>query len=207
MFDDLITQVPPPPNRVGKHSGKDELHLKEGAVMLAFAMHLLRAIPGLQRVNIHPDGLHGQGFDMQGWLERRGFALAEPLGETSYGGTYISATGQTVFVQPKSGLGDVVAKIDGSSIVAECKGGVINTKHAGQQSRLRRGLCEAVGLLMASTEGFRQFAVVPHTDVTRKLAEKMARRTRLAGIEIALVDARGNVFDVKPPIVNTGDND
>jgi hypothetical protein len=113
---------------------------------------------------------------------------------------------QTIFVQPKSGLGDLVAKINGSSIVAECKSGVINTKHAGQQSRLRRGLCEAVGLLMASTEGVRQIAVVPHTDVTRKLAEKMAHRTRLAGIEIALVDARGNVFDVKPPIVGAGDN-
>jgi hypothetical protein len=204
MFDDLITQLPPPPNRVGKHSGEGELHLKEGAVMLAFAMHLLRTIPGLQRVNIHPDGLHGQGFDMQGWLERRGFALTEPLGKTSYGGTYVSPTSQTIFVQPKSGLGDVVARFNGSSIVAECKGGVINTKHAGQQSRLRRGLCEAIGLLMASTERVRQFAVVPHTSVTRKLADKMAHRARLAGIEIALVDASGNVFDVKPPIVYAG---
>jgi len=151
--------------------------------------------------------LHGQGFDMRGWLERRGFALAEALGATSYGGTYVSGTGQTVFVQPKSGLGDVVAKVDGQSIVAECKGGVLNTKHAGQQSRLRRGLCEAVGLLLASAEGTRQFAVVPHTDVTHKLANKMAHRARLAGIEIALVDARGNVFDVKPTSVNAGDDD
>ena len=174
--------------------------------MLAFAMHLLRTIPGLHRVHIHPDGLHGQGFDMKGWLERRGFTLAEPLGQTSYGGTYVSTTGQTVFVQPKSGLGDVVAQIDGLSIVAECKGGVVNTKHAGQQSRLRRGLCEAVGLLMAVAGASRQFAVVPHTDVTRRLAEKMARRARVAGIEIALVDARGNVFDVKPS-VDAGDND
>jgi hypothetical protein len=125
MFNDFITQRPPPPNRVGKHSGEGEQHLKEGAVMLAFAMHLLHTIPGLDRVHIHPDGLHGQGFEIQGWLEQRRFTLAEPLGATSYGGTYVSNTGQTVFVQPKSGLGDVVAKVDGLSIVAECKGGVV----------------------------------------------------------------------------------
>jgi len=129
------------------------------------------------------------------------------LGATSYGGTYATRTGQTIFLQPKSGLGDVVAKANGQSIVAECKGGVLNTKHAGQQSRLRRGLCEAVGLLMASAEGTRHVAVFPHTDVTRKLAEKMARRAKLAGIEIALVDARGNIFDLKPPSVNAGDDD
>jgi hypothetical protein len=185
----------------------DEQHLKEGAVMLAFVMHLLRTVPGLLRVHIHPDGLHGQGFDIQGWLELRGFALTEPLGATSYGGTYVSKTGHTVFVQPKSGLGDVVARVDGRLIVAECKGGVLNTRHPGQQSRLRRGLCEAVGLLMASAEGDRQFAVAPHTDLTRRLAEKMARRARAAGIEIALVDARGNVFDVKPLAANVGDDD
>jgi hypothetical protein len=45
-----------------------------------------------------------------------------------------------------------------------------------------------------------------NTDVTRKLAEKMARRAKAAGIEIALIDARGNVFDVKPAPLNTSDD-
>jgi hypothetical protein len=62
-------------------------------------------------------------------------------------------------------VGDIVADIEGRSYVAECKGGVINTKHAGQLSRLRKGLCEAVGLSLATepVEGRRQFAVVPKT--------------------------------------------
>ncbi len=47
--------------------------------------------------------------------------------------------GQTIIVNPKSGLGDVLADIEGRSYVAECKGGVINSKHAGQLFRLRKG--------------------------------------------------------------------
>lgn len=82
-------------------------------------------------------------------------------------------------------------------IIAECKGGIVNTSHAGQKSRLRKGLCEAVGLLMARDKGGRPVAVVPKTETTLKLAQKLAR-ARDAGIEIALVDERGNVFDVKP---------
>ena len=44
--------------------------------------------------------------------------------------------------------------------------------------------------------GQRQFAVVPLTQVTRDLAEKMLPRTKTAGIEVALVDGRGNVLDI-----------
>jgi hypothetical protein len=41
-FDDLIRFRPPPPNRMGKCDGEHEHHLDEGAVMVAFAMHLIR---------------------------------------------------------------------------------------------------------------------------------------------------------------------
>ena len=84
--------------------------------------------------------------------------------------------------------------------MAECKGGIVNTRHAGQTSRLRQGLCETIGLSLASPaiEGRRQFAVVPRTKVTESLARRMAARAGSAGIEIALVDGRGNVFDVTP---------
>jgi hypothetical protein len=34
------------------------------------------------------------------------------------------------------------------------------------------------------------------TKVTESLARRMAKRARAAGIEMALVDGRGNVFDV-----------
>jgi hypothetical protein len=198
VFDDLITQRPPPPNRIRGCDGDMECHLTVGAVILAFAMHLLRTMPGLNQVLVHPDGEHAKRFDFEGWLKRRGFVRTSSLGKTAFGGTYSSSTGQTIIVNPSSGRGDVSAEIGASSIVAECKGGIINTKHAGQQSRLRRGLCEAVGLLLASPaiEGRRQVAVVPHTRVTENLAKLMASRVRAAGINIALVDGRGNVCDV-----------
>lgn len=38
--------------------------------MVAFAMHLLRTVPNLRHVAIHPDGEHGKQFDFQGWLKK-----------------------------------------------------------------------------------------------------------------------------------------
>jgi hypothetical protein len=61
-------------------------HLPEGAVMVAFAMHLLRTVPGLREVSIHPDGEHGKWFDFQGWLGNQGFVMITPSGKTTYGG-------------------------------------------------------------------------------------------------------------------------
>lgn len=172
MFDDLITYRPPPPNRTTSCDGGIEHHLSEGAVMMAFAMHLLRTEPRLERVEVHPDGEHGKRFDFSKWMRGRGFSMTASSGKTIYGGTYSNPSGQTVVIDPSSGGGDVVAEMNGTSIVAECKGGIINTRHPGQQSRLRKGLCEAVGLLLASpvVEGRRQFAVVPRTRITEGLA-------------------------------------
>jgi hypothetical protein len=194
MFDNLIRTPTPTQARAVKAEGGIEQHLTEGAVMIAFAMHLLRTEPALKHVDIHPDGEHGKRFVFRDWLTDQGFDLIEPQGKTSYGGMYRSKDGRSVRIYPKPGLGDVV----GGNIVAECKGGVVNTKHAGQSSRLRRGLCETIGqsLATAIVEGKRQFVVVPKTPGTESLAKKMSARARKAGIEIALVDARGNVFNV-----------
>ena len=177
-FEDLVTALAPPPNRIGKADGDHEHHLYEGAVMVAYAMHLLRT-QGAQHVRIHPDGEHGKQFDFSGWLERRQF--------------------QKVSVNPRSGLGDVVADIGDHVISAECKGGIINTRHSGQVSRLYKGLCETVGMLMATPTQGRQVAVVPFTASTLRLAERLAPRCAIAGIEIALVSGRGEVMDVKSP--------
>ncbi|MCO5961051.1 hypothetical protein [Sinorhizobium meliloti] len=196
-FEDLVTALKPPPNRVGKSHGNHEHHLYEGAVMIAYAMHLLRTA-NAQHVRIHPDGEHGKQFDIAGWLLRREFIRVSSLGSTDYGGVYRNPAGQTITVHPKSGLGDVVANVGNDVISAECKGGIINTRHPGQVSRLYRGLCETVGLLMATPSQGRQIAVVPLTDSTLRLAERLAPRCALAGIEIALVGGRGEVMDVKP---------
>jgi hypothetical protein len=197
-FEDLVTALAPPPNRVGKADGPHEHHLYEGAVMLAYAMHLLRT-QGARDVRVHPDGEHGKQFDFAGWLSRRDFAKISSLGGTAYGGVYRNTAGQTIRVQPKSGLGDVVAEAGGEIVSAECKGGIINTRHPGQVSRLYKGLCETVGLLMATPAQGRQVAVAPLTEGTLRLAERLAPRCALAGIEIALIGARGAVTDVRPP--------
>jgi hypothetical protein len=84
--------------------------------------------------------------------------------------------------------------VNGQSIFAECKGGIINTKNAGQTSRLRKGLCEVIGQLMSrELNGERQVAVVPDTAEARKLASRMHDRTKSASIEIALISANGDV--------------
>lgn len=198
MFDDLIVELDPATNRRGKCDGK-ERHLTEAAVMLAYGMHLLRTVPKLQKVELHPDGEHGKRFEIAQWLSARGFVLREPQGTTAYCGVYRNDQ-QVIVVTSTPGKGDVVAQADDGMIVAECKGGIVNTSHAGQKSRLRKGLCEAVGLLMAREQGGRQVAVVPNTETTLKLARKLVPRARDAGIEIALVDEQGRVVDVKPEL-------
>jgi len=199
MFDGLIDVRQPPTKRVGFCGGADvEHHLTEGAVMVAFAMYLLRMAPGLKHVAIHPDGEHGKRFDFLTWLAAQGFTRTKASGNTAYGGVYLDVAGRSFVVNPKSGRGDVVADFEGRSYIAECKGGVINTSHPGQKSRLRKGLCEAVGQLMSKPlqAGQRQFAVVPLHEETRRLSEHMAKRAAAANIEIVLVSARGNVLSV-----------
>lgn len=195
-FDDLVTTLAPPPNRTGKASREQEQHLYEGAVMVAYAMHLLCTGP-TDEVRIHPDGEHGKQFDFSGWLRRRGFSKVSSTGKTLYGGTYADSEGRTVIINPKSGMGDVVATVGNKIMLAECKGGIINTRHSGQVSRLYKGLCETVGLLMATPSPGRQVAVVPYTEATFRLATRLAPRCALAGIELALVKSRGEIIDLR----------
>jgi hypothetical protein len=197
-FDDLVKELAPPPNRVGKCGGELEHHLSEGAVMVAYAMHLLRTTRAGE-ILVHPDGEHGKRFDFAGWLGKQGFERASRTGNTSYAGRYVRTDGRSVVVNPVSGKGDVVADVGGAVISAECKGGIINTRHSGQVSRLYKGLCETVGLLMAVPSPGRQVAVVPRTEGTYRLALRLAPRCAIAGIEIALVGSRGEIFDVQGP--------
>jgi hypothetical protein len=195
MFEDLIVELDPPPNRRGKCVGDKERHLTEAAVMLAYGMHLLRTIPGLTKVELHPDGEHAKRFEIAQWLNARAFSLKESHGTTAWCGTYADGK-QVIVVTSISGKGDVVASTSDGIIVAECKGGIVNTRHPGQVSRLRKGLCEALGLLMSTSQTGRQVAVVPYTETTLKLAQKMAPRAKSVGIEIALVNELGQVIDV-----------
>lgn len=164
--------------------------------MLAYAFHLFDRDPNLVRVDIHPDGEHGKQFGIREWLESRNFLLTGPEGKTSYGGTYSDGR-RTLHVSLTPGRGDVVAETEDYRIVAECKGGVINSRHAGQRSRLRKGLCEAVGLLMSRDGRNEQhFAVVPKTDDADVLATRMFERCGRVGIGICLVEPNGDVAEV-----------
>ena len=50
---------------------------------------------------------------------------------------------------------------------------------------------------MVRPEGERQIAVVPHTDIILRLAQKLITRTRMVGIEIMLVDPNGTMFPIE----------
>jgi hypothetical protein len=187
----LILEKDPPEKRLSKTDGGVERHMSEAAVMLGFAMHLFAR--GAGQVSIHPDGEHGKRFEIQAWLIRHGFVWREGWGTTSYAGRYLNGN-LVLEVHVKPGQGDVVATIEGQTVVAECKGGIVNTRHAGQISRLRKGLHEAAGqLLTRSDEREINIAVVPHTNTTRDLAIRMAPRANGAGIAIALISAIGAV--------------
>lgn len=186
-FDDLVKEIAPPPNRVGRCEGRFEHHLPEGAVMIAYAMHLLRTTSAGE-VLVHPDDEHGKRLDFAGWL---GLREGVPH-RKDHAGRYVRPHGRSIVVNPVPGKGDVVADAGGTVISAECKGGIINTRHPGQVSRLYKGLCETVGLLMAVPSPGRQIAVVPRTEGTCRLAQRLAPRCATAGIEIALVGPRGD---------------
>lgn len=188
-----VTNYDPPQKRKPKALNGIEERLTEAAVMLAIATHILSG--GRKgEVSVHPDGEHSKQFDIPSWLAMNGFVKVSSLGSTNYGGVYRRRE-QDIIIDPKSGLGDVTGEIDGRMVHVECKGGTINTSHAGQVSKLRRGLCEAVGLLMArQSDQAREIAAVPWTQVTERLAKTMSGRCTKAGIEIALVRRDGSIL-------------
>ena len=190
-----------PPKRFGKHEGHYERHIPEILVMLAAAEWAFGA--GSEDVSIHPDGMHFKDFDLPNWLRNRAFVQETFTGTSNKTGRFRRGR-QVLVVHSRSGLGDVIASIGTRKLEFEAKGGCINSIHAGQLSKLRKGLHEAVGQLMATPRNDAELiAVVPSHKQTRRLAEKLARRCRLVGIEIALVEEDGELVFVQQDQVNT----
>ncbi len=159
--------------------------------MLAVARWMFEL--GAEKVCVHPDGMHAKQFDICGWLKNEGFKRIAERGKTREAGTYTRCH-QTLEVEFMPGRGDVVADLKGRRVVVETKGGIINTRHPGQQSRLRRHLYEAVGMLLdGPNDADRLIAAVPLHRETQKIARRMAGRCLDAGIEIALVSGKGDV--------------
>lgn len=188
---DYTVERAPPPNRHGKVDGAMERHLTEAALMVAMAEWLFAQGVGEARMN--PDGMHLKHFDLPAFLRSRRFEHVETAGRTKAGGLWLRGN-QSLEVYPRPGLGDVVGIVDGRTIEVEAKGGIVNTLHPGQRSKLRRHLCEAVGQLMATPRvEARHIAAVPRHPETEALSRRMAARCLEAGIEIALVAADGMV--------------
>jgi hypothetical protein len=82
--NDLITLRKSPPNRVDKTEGGLEKHLTEPAVMLAYITYLMEQHPGLDGIEIHPDGEHGKQFDGEpgGQSYIIHFTQGQPWGQT-----------------------------------------------------------------------------------------------------------------------------
>ncbi|OBQ67805.1 hypothetical protein [Mesorhizobium erdmanii] len=189
----FITKYDPPKARAKYVEDGIELKFTEAAVMLAFAFSLLKQATGEAEVFVHPDGEHAKVFDISALLTSAGFDKVSSMGSTAYAGRYIRGL-HAVTINPRSGLGDVVANINGVRFLAECKGGTVNTTHPGQKSRLRKGLSELIGQLMILRKGEeRQVAVLPHTAEVERLGLKLRDRCARAGIEIALVHHNGEV--------------
>ena len=167
--------------------------------MLAVAQWLFAA--GAKTVQIHPDGVHVKHFDMRGWLKNAGFKKVAARGTTREAGRY-TRNRQCLLVDFRPGRGDLVATIDGRRVVVGAKGGCINTRNPGQVSKLRKHLYEAAGMLLDGHDGAdRLIAAVPRHAVIERIAGRMARRCRGAGIEIALVSGEGAVA-LRAPLAN-----
>ena len=148
---------------------------------------------GAKNVYVCPDGMHAKQFDICKWLKNEGFQKTDQRGKTREAGTYARGS-RTLDVEFSPGKGDVVAELRGRRVLVEAKGGIINTHHSGQKSRLRKHLYEAVGMLLDRPNGVdRLIAAVPLHPETEKLARRMAERCQVAGIEIALVSGTGEV--------------
>src|SRR5713226_1931143 len=146
--------------RVGACDGDVEHHLPEGAVMVAFAMHLLRTVPGLRQVSIHPDGEHGKQFDFRGWLRNRGFTMIASAGKRRTAAPMPRQRDRRSLSIRVRAAATYLRKVTDLALLPNARAGSSTPNMPGRQSRLRQGLCETVGLSLASpvSEGRRQFA-------------------------------------------------
>ena len=119
--------------------------------------------------------------------------MTKKIGKTRDAGIY-ERDHQTIEIAFIAGKGDVVANVNGCRIVVEAKGGCLNTRSAGQLSKLHKHFYESVGMLLDDRiSADRRIAALPYHKVTNEIAKRMMQRCQDAGIEIALVSENGDV--------------
>ena len=187
----FVTKRAPPASRASKCDGEHEDHLTETGVMLAIAEWMFRE--GASVVRLHPDGMHPKSFNTSQWLQDSGFTKVTSRRITAIAGRYQRGD-QTLEIAFRPGFGDIRASVHGHPVLVEAKGGCINTRHPAQVSKLRRGLHEAIGVLVGRPSGQgRRIAAVARHRATEELVEEIAPHCLAVGIELALVSGDGHV--------------
>jgi hypothetical protein len=134
-------------------------------------------------------------FDIGRFMASTGWEqIKEPqVGRNAWTGAYRRGD-KTIRVHSRPGEGDVVARVDGRRIIAECQKGPLVRKPGSPEYPL---LTTALGqaLLFEVSADDIVVAAVPDTPVFRKLAETWRSRplVRRAGIQLALVHRDGTV--------------
>ena len=89
---------------------------------------------GAARVEVHPDGMQAKHFDIAGWLEAQGCKEVAERGRTRGTGVYRHAA-ETLAIDFRSALGDVVAEVESTRVLVEASGGCIHSRSPGQPSK------------------------------------------------------------------------
>ena len=173
--------------------------MAEAEVSLRLAFHLL-ALPGndgLARVAI--DGAQVKVgkrriFPIVDFLRDTGWEQEEQIGSRDWQGWYIRG-GQTLIVHSRPGEGDVVVRVGGKRIRAECKGGPLVKKPGSREYRkLREALGQAITVDDVHADDVLAVAI-PRTAAFSRLARRWRRAPLVAGvgIQIVLVGRDGQV--------------
>ena len=187
-----------------------ERRMPEGEVAIRLAEHLLGLHGADPHAEVAIDGAsvmaHGAVvFDLAAHMEAQGWVAVDvSTGRNPWTCTY-GREGRTIRVHSRSGVGDVVARVGGRRIVAECKKGAAPGKPGSPERPL---LTSAIGqaLLLAVEPDDLVVAAVPDTLVFRRLADAWRTRPLVArsGIQIALVGRDGMVSGLTSLQVRTG---
>lgn len=173
--------------------------MSEAEVAVRFGQYLLD-LPGADPfVDVAIDGagvaVAGAAiFPLAEFLQYLGWELLEQRGKNPWTGRY-GRSGSTLTVHSRSGVGDVVGRVRGRRIIAECKKGPLIKRPGSPEYPL---LTTAIGqaLLTPNLEpGDILVAAVPDSPAFRRVAAAWRERAgvRRSGIRICLVDREGAV--------------
>lgn len=172
--------------------------MPEAETALRLALHLLDHPEGENHVEVALDGAQvtykkKTVFAVRRFLQEMGYS-ADSENPQQWQTTYRQGE-RTILVHSKSGVGDVVGRVAGRGVFAECKKGSFFKTKSNPEYRLVR---EALGQLLTTEQAYDDdvlLAAVPDTDAYRHLTKKWRElpAVRRAGLHIVLVGRDGTV--------------